>query len=248
MNTLLVAARQWLFIAVLVVAVITGLAVDIYLLPAGVIVYIAAVVIASRDSELLAAATRKEQRRGLTSPTFLSKIASIEHAQNETERSLHKAGGALAQRLTRSVEPQTRQLVEQAYTLARKGQAIEQYLSRVNRTQLQNQIDQIDLRISNTSDQYTIDQLEGTRKALVEQKESADILNTYIGRINSQLDNILANLNAMPAQIMRMRASDVDASMASDQVARHLSEMNADMQAFVGMLDTALDKTSASAY
>jgi uncharacterized protein (DUF342 family) len=100
--------------------------------------------------------------------------------------------------------------------------------------------------VQRTTDQYTIDQLRSTREALETQLENAKVLETYIGRIKSQLDNIDANLDTMPPQLMRMRASDVDASMASSQVAQHLSDLSADMSAFVSVLDNALDQTRAA--
>jgi hypothetical protein len=74
------------------------------------------------------------------------------------------------------------------------------------------------------------------------------VLETYIGRVVSQLDNIDANLDSMPAHFARMRASDVDASIASSEVARNLDNLNADMHAFVGMLDTALNQTRPLAH
>jgi uncharacterized protein YukE len=249
MNTLLMAARQPLFIVVLVVAALTGLLIYPWMFPLGLLVYILAVTIASRDTDLVLKVTQRERmaelrekRKGLTSQTFLAKIEQIERAQEEVERSLRRTGGAVAARLSQSVEPQSRALVEQAYTLARKGQDIERYLSQINPHQLQTQINQLDIRIEHTSDDYTREQLESTRKALVEQLNSAGALQTYIGRITSQLDNIDANLDAMPAQFMRMRASDVDSSTASSQVAQHLSDLNADMTAFVNVLDSALDR------
>jgi hypothetical protein len=250
MSTLLIAARQPLYIAVLVVAILTGLTIHMGLLPLGVLVYLLSVGIASRDASLLARVSQRQQqaamrerRKGLTSPTFVAKIEEIERSKTAVDRALKKTGGAVADRLGKTVLPQTRSLVDQAYTLARKGQDIEHYLAMVNPFELQQQINQLDIRIQHTTDNYTINQLQGTRKALVEQLDSARALETYIGRITSQLDNIDANLDAMPAQLLRMRASDVDASMASSQVEKHLSDLNADMDAFVNVLDTALDQT-----
>jgi chromosome segregation ATPase len=242
MSSLLIAARQPLHIVVLLVALLTGVLVTPWMLPLGIGVYVLAVGLASRDASLLADVAAKERRKGLSDPRFLDRINRIEHSRAEVERSLKRAGGAVASRLGQNVLPQTTHLVEQAYTLANKGQAIEQYLARVNPTQIQNQINSIDARIESTTDQYTIKKLESTREALVEKRDSMQALQTYVGRINSQLDNIAANLDTMPAQIMRMRASDVDTTMASSQVTQYLSDLNADMDAFVTMLDTALDR------
>jgi chromosome segregation ATPase len=192
-------------------------------------------------------AVQSANRQRITSPTFRAKITEIERSQAEVVKALRRTGGPVAARLSSSLEPQTRELVEQAYTLAQRGQDIEHYLTHFNRRTLQEQINQLDKRVQRTSDQYTIDQLRSTREALEQQLEHAQVLETYIGRIKSQLDNIDANLDTMPPQLMRMRASDADASMASSQVAQHLSDLNADMSAFVSVLDNALDKTRAGA-
>lgn len=247
MSTLLVAARNPLFVLVIVVAGATGLLIHPWLLPLGLVVYVASVILASRDAALLSQVAGQAKRRGLTSSTFRAVMEEIERSQQEVEQALKQAGGVVAERLSQTVAPQTRELVDKAHTLAYKGQDIEAYLVRVNYYQLQNQINDLDARMQRTTDAYTIDQLQGTRKALVEQLDNARVLETYIGRIRSQLENIDANLDAIPAQILRLRASDVDASMASSQVAQNLSDLNADMSAFVSMLDTALGQTSAGA-
>jgi hypothetical protein len=248
MSALLTAARQPLFLVVVVVAIIAGLLIEPWLLPLGIMVYVLSVVLASRDESLRTNALLDQKRQGLTSTTFLARIEEIERSQAAVIRALQKTGGPVAQRLEPTLVPQTQELVDQAYTLARKGQDIERYLAQVNYHHLQDQIREIDMRIQRTSDTYTVGQMESTRKALVEQMDTARVLETYIGRIMSQLDNIDANLDTMPAQFIRMRASDVDANMASSQVAQNLRDLNADMKAFVNMLDTTLDQTGAVAH
>ncbi len=243
MKSLFTAARHPLFITVAVVAVISGLLVAPWLLPLGIMVYIVSVLLAARDPALAARIERNQRSQGLTSPTFVARVNSIEQSRKAVLRALQQTGGPVAQRLRPTIEPQTAELVEQAYTLARKGQDIERYLSQVNHRSLQEQMKEIDRRIAQTSDQYTINQLQGTRQALEHQVESAQVLDTYIGRIKSQLENIDANLDAMPAQFIRLQASDTDASMASSQIASSLQDMNADMHSFVDMLDNALDQT-----
>jgi chromosome segregation ATPase len=243
MKSLFTAARHPLFLTVAVVAVISGLLVAPWLLPLGIMIYIVSVLLAARDPALAARIERNQRSQGLTSPTFVARVNSIEQSRKAVLRALQQTGGPVAQRLRPTIEPQTAELVEQAYTLARKGQDIERYLSQVNHRSLQEQMKEIDRRIAQTSDQYTINQLQGTLQALKHQVESAQVLDTYIGRIKSQLENIDANLDAMPAQFIRLQASDTDASMASSQIASSLQDMNADMHSFVDMLDNALDQT-----
>jgi hypothetical protein len=245
MQSLVLAARHPLFLAVLVIAVLS-MFFEWWLLPLGIIIYIAAVGVASRDRKLLEDANRRNRRRGLTSPTFLARLNEIELSQQAALRSLKQIGGPVAARLMPTVEPQTNELVDQAYTLSRKGQDLERYLEQVSPRRIDKEIDEVDRRIAATSDQYTIQQLEGTRQALVQQRDNAKMLHTYIGRVISQLDNINANLNAMPAQFLRMRASDADSNIARSQVEDSLKTLNADMHAFVNVLDSALDQTRAA--
>ena len=247
MGTIVAAARKPLFLAVLAVAVFTGLLVSRILFVVGLIVYVVAVLLAAQDRSMIEQQQLRTKRRGLTSQTFLYKITLIELAEREVRKTIEDAGSDLRRMLQATLEPQTRELVDQSYQLAQKGQQIEQYLQRANLAGLNQRINELQQRIKNTSDQYTREQLEQTYKALVGQRDSAQALQTYIGRITSQLENILANVQAMPAQILRMRASDVDAQMMSSQVANQISDLNNDMQAFVSVLDSAIGQTSASA-
>lgn len=246
MKTLLIAARQPLALVVLVVAIFTGLTVANWMLPLGVAIYIVAVVLASRDPALTTAAQRSVAFAGLTSKTFRSIIDEIDRSQREVERSASQAGGSLT-RLLQSVITQTRELVEQAHELGRKGQIIEEYMETVNPQQIQSQIDNIDNQIVRTTDSYTIQQLQETRQALVDRQNNAQALQTYIGRIMAQLQNIDANLDNVLSEVVRLRTADmVSADSASNQVAQRLNDLNTDMTAFQHVLDTALVQSGAT--
>lgn len=247
MKTLLIAARQPLAVAVLIVAIFTGLTVASWMLPLGIVVYIVATVLAARDPTLATAAQRSAAFARLTSPTFRTIIDEIDRSQREVERSAAQASGPLA-KLLQSVITQTRDLVQQAHELANKGQIIEQYLAAANIGQLQQQINQIDDQIARTTDGYTLQQLQETRQALVDRQDNAQALQTYIGRIMAQLQNIDANLDNVLAEVVRLRTADmVSADSASNQVAQRLSDLNADMDAFQRVLDTALVQSGATA-
>ncbi len=246
METILVAARKPLFLAVLGVAILTGLLVSPLLLVAGLVVYVVVVLLAAQDKTLVEQQELRRKRKGLHSQTFLYKITLIELAEQEVEKTIHGAGAELRRTLASTIGRQTEELVDQSYLLAQKGQQIEQYLQRINLAGLQQRINELQQRIQSTLDQYTREQLEQTHRALVGQRDSAAALQTYIERISSQLENIHANLQAMPAQILRMRASEVDAQLLSEQVANQISDLNTDMHAFMNVLDSAMGQTSAS--
>lgn len=239
------AARQPLALVVLVIAIAAGLTIALWLLPVGLLAYAAIVFLSARDSELIAFSQRAPRPR-LSSPTFRSQLDSIERTQQEIVRSVGQAGGALGRLLT-PIGEQARALVEQAYTLCDKGQIIERYLATTNQRALQDQINAIDARLSGTQDPYTQQQLQETRQALVERQGNARDLETYIGRILAQLQNISANLDNVLAETVRLRTADaVSADTATNQVAQRLSDLKSDMDAFQRVLDTALTQSGAA--
>ncbi|MFP4435782.1 MAG: hypothetical protein ACLFVO_00910 [Chloroflexaceae bacterium] len=247
MKTLLIAARRPLALAVLVVAVLTGLTIVNWMLPLGIAVYVVAVLLASRDSNLVVEAQRSASMSHYTSAAFRTIIEEIDRSQREVERSAAQGGGPM-KKLFDSIIAQTQELVQQAHELARKGQIIEQYQATINFSQLQGQIDQIDNQIARTTDDYTLQQLQGTRQALVSRQQNAQALETYVGRIHAQLQNIDANLDNVHAEVIRLRTADmVSVDSASNQVAQRLSDLNADMDAFQQVLDTALVQSGATA-
>lgn len=239
------AARQPLALVVLLVAIATGLTVALWLLPAGIVVYLVMVVLAARDSGLIKAAQRTTSTR-ITSKTFRQIVGEIDRSQREIEKSVAQAGGPL-EKLLQSISLTSEQLVEQAHMLAGKGQIIESYLAQVNYHQLQDQINQLDDQIGRTTDSYTIQQLQDTRQAIIDRQRNAHDLETYIGRILAQLQNIDANLDNVLAETVRLRTSDVvSAASSSNQVRENLDNLRADMSAFSHILDTALHQSGAA--
>ncbi|EFO79849.1 hypothetical protein OSCT_2283 [Oscillochloris trichoides DG-6] len=244
MNNLTIAAKRPLNLIVLVLALISGGIVSLWLLPVGLVVYGAAVVLAARDPNLTARAQRPPPRAldlpKLSSPTFRTIVAEIDRSQREIERTLGRAPTPLGKALQPMIL-QSRELVVEAHNLASKGQIIEQYLASSNPRQLQDQISGLDIQIANTKDTYTIQQLQEVRTSLLDRQRNANDLQTYIGRINAQLANIDASLDNVLAEAVRLLTADaVSASSMSGQVAERLSDMRADMDAFQRMLDSAM--------
>lgn len=237
MNAYTIAMRQPLALLVLLAAIFTGLTVSIWLLPLGLVVYVAAVTLAARDPQTMQQAQRATQQQSLSSPTFRAISDEIVRSQEVVQESIDQAGEPLRIAL-QNVRAQSAALVEQAQGLALKGQVIEQYLASTNPTQLQAQINELDERMARTSDSYTLQQLTQTRQALVDRQANAQVLETYIGRITAQLQNIDANLDNVLAETVRLRTADAaSASSASSDVAQRLSDLNADMDAFQRVLE-----------
>jgi hypothetical protein len=239
------AGRRPLALLVLVAAIAAGLTLALWLLPLGLLAYAAVVWLSARDTELIALASRPARPR-LSSQTFRAQLDAIERTQQEIGRSVGQATGALG-RLLAPIGEQAAELVSEAYTLCDKGQVIESYLRTTNQRALQDQINAVDGRLAATQDPYTRQQLEETRHALVDRQGNARDLETYIGRILAQLQNISANLDNVLAETVRLRTADaVSADNATNQVAARLADLKADMDAFQRVLDTALTQTGAS--
>jgi chromosome segregation ATPase len=239
------AARRPLALLVLVVAIAAGLTIALWLLPLGLLAYLGTVFLAARDPELQALSQRPARPR-LSSQTFRAQLDAIERTQQEIGRSVSQASGALG-RLLMPIGDQARELVAEAYTLCDKGQIIEGYLATSNQRALQDQINALDHRLAATQDQYTRQQMQETRQALAERQQNARDLETYIGRILAQLQNISANLDNVLAETVRLRTADVvSADTATNQVQQRLSDLKADMDAFQRVLDTAITQTGVS--
>jgi hypothetical protein len=236
------AARRPLALLVLVVAVVAGLTIALWLLPLGLLAYGAIVFLTARDPQLVALAQRPSRPR-LSSQTFRAQLDAIERTETEIGRSVAQAIGPLG-RLLAPIGQQAEELVREAYVLCDKGQVIESYLKTINQRGLQDQVNALDLRMAATQDTYTRQQLQETRQALVERQTHARDLETYVGRILAQLQNISANLDNVLAETVRLRTADAaSADTATNQVAQRLSDLKADMDAFQRVLDTAITQT-----
>lgn len=238
MKALRIAARQPLAVLVLVAAIFGGLTLTIWWLPLGLVIYGVVVWLAAQDPLLTAPPARPRSR--ITSPLLRTAINEIERSQREVERAVAGTQGALAGILT-NIVTQTRDLVEEAYFLADKGQIIEHYLASNDYQRLTQQVTQLDWQISATIDPFTRQQLEERRKALLDQQKHLQDLRLYIDRIQAQLANIDASLDTILAEVIRLRTADAVAmSSASSNVQQRLADLRSDMEVFRKVLDTAM--------
>lgn len=243
MRTLGAVIKNPLYLIVLAVAIFEGLTIAWWMLPLGVAVVAVAVVVASRDQGFVAQVQQQATRASITNALLRVTVERIEATQRQIEQGAQRAQGPLVKVLTR-ISSQTRTIADQAYDLAVKGQTLDQYTTTNDPAKLRTQIRQIEAQIAQTTDQYTRQQLDQTLAAVVDQEENAEALRTYRQRIDAQLSNIAANLENVLSETVRLRTADaVTADSTGNQVADRLSDLNADMNAFQQMLDTALSHT-----
>lgn len=233
------AAARPLNLLVLGVALIAGLLVALWLLPVGVVAYIALVVLSLRD----VVAAPDPPRRTVTAPTgtvFQTQLDAILRAQTQIGESVVATEGPLRPALER-VTAQVTGIVEEAYALAAKGQTIAVYLHSINLGDLNGQLAHVEAQVSGASDPQLRQQYEETRAAVADRLRNAQALGTYRERIAAQLETIGANLDNVLAETVRLRAAaPTDSGVTTDSVAARLSDIRADMDALASVLDTAL--------
>jgi type IV secretory pathway TrbD component len=243
-NTMMFAARQPLAIVVLVVAVVAGLSIAIWLLPLGLVAYVLMVLIASRDPSTQTASTRTPRPR-LTSPTFRSELARLEQVERDIQRSITQAGGPIS-RLLKPIGKQTSELIEEAYALCEKVRSLRPTLNRSIPVHYRNGWLRSTTRLVPPAIPTRCSSFQEARAALVDKQQNARDLQTYIGRVTAQLQNIGANLDNVLAETVRLRTADaVSADSATNQVAERLNDLKIDMDTFQRVLDTALASTTA---
>lgn len=232
------AAARPQHLLVLGVALIAGLSIALWLLPVGLLAYAALVVLSLRE-----AATTPVPRRPVAPPAgtaFQPQLDAITRAQAQLSDSVAATDGPLRPALER-VTAQVTGIVEEAYTLAAKGQTIAVYLHGVNLGDLNGQLARVESQISRATDPGLRKQYEETRAAVADRLHNAQALGTYRERIAAQLETIGANLDNVLAETVRLRAAaPTDSGVTTDSVAARLSDVRADMDALAQVLDTAL--------
>ena len=239
--SLLTAATRWSNLLILAVALSAGLLIAVWLLPVGMLVYGALVVLTWRDpyeaQQVQAQARRVRVPRGTA---FQSQLDAIARVQSQIDQSVKAADEPLRRTLERVVG-QVDEIIQEAYTLARKGQTIVSYLKQTNQSDLNTQLVRLDSQLRTTSDPMLKQQYQETRDAVAERLKNAQALGTYRERISAQLDNICANLDNVLAETVRLRAAPlVDTTVSTDGVSHRLADVRADLDALVQVLDTAL--------
>jgi len=238
---IMTAATRPINILILAVALAAGVLIAMWLLPVGLLAYVALVALTWSDSAL--AQRLSAQARVIRAPrgtAFQQQLDGIARAQAQITQSVAAANGPLQAALAR-VTAQVDGIVQEAYGLALKGQTIVNYLQQLNQNDLNTQLVRLDGQIKTASDPMLRQQYQETRDAVAERISHAQALTTYGERIRAQLDNICAQLDNVLAETIRLRAAPtVDTSISADNVSQRLADVRADMDALGHVLDSAL--------
>jgi chromosome segregation ATPase len=223
---------------VLLVAVGAGLTIALWLLPIGLLAYALMVGLTLRMPQ--PARAHVTRRAPTANGVFAPQLANMSRTCDEIQRSVAAADGPLRTTLER-VTQQVASITDEAYVLADKGNTIAAYLRQVDRAGLQQQQQQIERQIANTSDAPLREQYGATQAALAEQMAHAEALELYLRRIQAQINTINANLDNVLAETVRLRAAPgLDVSPSADTVTARLADLRADMDALGQVLDSAL--------
>jgi hypothetical protein len=222
-------------------AIGAGLTIALWLLPVGLLAYAALVALTWLDpATAQAVQPRPRPIRPPRGTPFQPQLDAIARVHGQIAQSVSSVQGPLRVSLER-VTSQVDSIVEEAYTLATKGQTVVAYLRQTNLGDLQAQLVRLDTQIKTTSDSMLRQQYQETREAVAERLKNAQALGTYHQRIVAQLENICANLDNVLAETVRLRAAPaVDATLNTDSVSARLADVRADMDALGHMLDSAM--------
>ncbi len=226
---------------ILLAAIAAGLTIALWLLPVGLLAYGALVALTWLDPEVAKQEqARPRQIRPPRGTPFQAQLDSIARVHAQITQSVSSAQGPLRRSLER-VTAQVDSIVEEAYSLAVKGQTVVSYLQQTDLPKLNAQQVRLENQIKTTSDSMLRQQYQETRDAVAERLKNAQALGTYHQRIIAQLENICANLDNVLAETVRLRAAPaVDATLNTDSVSARLADVRADMDALGHMLDSAL--------
>jgi hypothetical protein len=239
--SIVTAAARSMNVLILLAAIAAGLTIALWLLPVGLVAYVALVALTWLDPEVAKEEqSRPRQIRPPRGTPFQAQLDAIEKAHAQIGQSVGSAQGPLRSSLER-VTSQVDSIVEEAYALAVKGQTVVAYLQQTNMADLKAQQVRLENQLKTTSDSMLRQQYQETRDAVAERLKNAQALGTYHQRIIAQLENICANLDNVLAETVRLRAAPaVDATLNTDSVSARLADVRADMDALGHMLDSAL--------
>lgn len=239
--SILTAATRPVNLLILFVALVAGLTIASWLLPVGLLAFAGLVALTWLDPQTAQAVQpRPRPIRPPRGTPFQSQLDAIARVHGQIAQSVSSVDGPLRASLER-VTGQVDSIVEEAYSLATKGQTVVAYLQQTNLGDLNAQVVRLDNQIKTTNDAMLRQQYQETREAVAERLKNARALGTYHQRIVAQLENICANLDNVLAETVRLRAApSVDATLNTDNVSSRLADVRADMDALGHLLDSAL--------
>src|SRR6185436_17845915 len=120
---------------------------------------------------------------------------------------------------------------ERAGSLARRAEDIARYLATVDPRVVQQDVQQLAVRIESTRDVEARAQYEAARKAREEHYTVLIELGNAKERVSATLLSIAATMEALPAKVVRMRALDAQAmDELSGSVKHELEQMNGEIR------------------
>jgi hypothetical protein len=130
------------------------------------------------------------------------------------------------------------ELERHAAILVERGEALCGYLASVDAASLRGEAEALDGKARATTDAQVRDQYQKAHAAVGEQLRAVADIATSRERILANLSRIAVTLHALPAQLMRMRALDDQATDSlSGNVGAELDRMNIELKAFEQTLE-----------
>src|SRR3954454_992594 len=140
------AALRPVNLAILGAAIVAGLAIALWLLPLGLLAYVVAVALTLFDPQAVVVRPAVPVRTAPQGTAFQPQLDNINRAQAEIERSVAAAEGPLRPALERITAP-VDEIIQEAYSIASKGQLIVDYLQQTSMHDLNVQLARVEEQI-----------------------------------------------------------------------------------------------------
>jgi chromosome segregation ATPase len=215
-------------LAMLGLTAFAGLVAAWWLFPLGALLWMVMVFAVSRDPSLRM--THEMHSREPLAQRFQHHFDRVERAHVSVFNSLASAP-ARARRVLRPIQHELQALTDQVYHLCQRVTSLENYrLVSESTSDLQADLEQIDVAIEKASDQLVKQQYQASRRALLDRMAKLGLVASQLDRIEAQLVALANELDGVVAEAIRLQAVGTsDAEQGVSELVDRLQEQSAQL-------------------
>jgi flagellar biosynthesis chaperone FliJ len=216
-------------VAMLVLAAFAGLVAAWWLFPLGLLLWLVMVFAVSRNPSLRI--SHEMHSREPIAQRFQRYFDRIERAQVSVFNSLASAPSRTRKAL-QPVQDELQALTEQAYHLCRRMTALENYrLISESTSNLQADLQQIDIAIDKAGDPQVKQQYEDSRRALSERIAKLRVVASDLDRVEAQLLGLANQMDGVVTEVIRLQAAGpADAERGVPALVNRLCERSEELE------------------
>jgi hypothetical protein len=209
-------------LAMLGMAVVAGAIAAWWLLPLGLIVWLAMVVTVSRDAGVQF--NYQMQSRDPLAQRFQEYFDRIQRAQLRVFNALASAPSRM-RRALQPIRDQVDALTEQVYSLCLRMTTLENYrVVTESQRDLSGDLARIDEALKRTTDPVIRQEYESSRESIQERLDRQYTVSVLLDRVEAQLLGLANELDSLVSEVIRLQA------MVPEDAARHVSGLVASLR------------------